>query len=172
MLVDIIVKIIKEVVIETMVLVHVSEIVLNVMNKVCEQHLVMNKHTIVKEGIYKSLQLFPVGEVIDLLVQVALQQLVELVCSDWLSGFVKHTHGLLICTVKNARAASWLELVTISWGVLIISRPSRAVVAMKQVTFEWVFLVWPPRSVPPRLLCVLPIFSLVKAPCLVEDGRR
>lgn len=102
--VDVIIKVFKDVVVKALILMHVDQIVLHTADKVSEQHLVMDEHTIVEEVVDELLQLLPVVEVVNLLLEVTLEQLVEFVCSDWLCGFVEEAHGLLVGTVKNASA--------------------------------------------------------------------
>lgn len=109
---DKVIKISEHVVIEAVILVHASQIVFHAADKVCEQHLVVDEHSVVEEVVDEHLQLFPVVEVVDFLLQVALQQLVKFVCSDWVHGFVEETHGLLVGTVENAVASILVGVLT------------------------------------------------------------
>lgn len=109
--IDVVIKISKHVIIKSVILVHVSQIVLHAADKVCEQHLVVDEHSIVEEVVDEHLQVFPVVEVVNFLLQVALQQLVKLVRPDRLHGFVEEAHGLAVGTVKDPGASFRVELV-------------------------------------------------------------
>lgn len=119
MAVDEIIKISKHIVIKSVVLMHVGQIVLHAADKVCEQHPVVDEHSVVEEVVDEHLQVFPVVEVVDFLLQVALQQLVKFISSDWLHGFVKDTHRLLVGTVENSRASFQVGLVAVTTSIFM-----------------------------------------------------
>lgn len=92
-------------------LVNVGQIVSHDADEVCEQHLIVDEDSVVEEVADERLQLFPVVEVVGLLVHVALQQRIKFVGSDWLPDF-----GLLVGAVKDAGASFRVSLV----GVLTV----------------------------------------------------
>lgn len=122
--VDILVKIFKDVIVVAMVLIHVLQVVFHTTNKVCEQHLIVDEDAVVKEIFNKALQLSPVVEVVNLLLEVAVKQLVELICSYGVHGFVEEAHGFLVGTVENPRATfGHSSLLLLSLWVLLNFTP-------------------------------------------------
>lgn len=117
--VDVVINIPESVIIEAVVLAHVCEKVFNPAHKVCEQHLVVNEHSVAEEVVDERLQLLPMVEVVDLLLQVALQQLAKLVSSDWLCGFVEEPGGFLVGTVENPGASLHVGFVSVLFPVLV-----------------------------------------------------
>ena len=71
--INVVIQIFKDVVIMAMVLVHILKVVLHSADKVCEQHLIMDKHTIMKEVLDEPIQLIPVVKVVHLLLQIAVE---------------------------------------------------------------------------------------------------
>lgn len=120
--VDVVLKASEDVAVGPVVLVYLRQIVPDIADKVCEQHQVVDEHSIVEEAANKHFQVLPVVEGVSLLLQVAPQQLMKLVCFDRLHGFIEETHGLLIGTVKDPGASVQIRLVGVWIFLSTLSR--------------------------------------------------
>lgn len=170
--IDVVVEILKRVVVQPLVLVHVSQVALYVADKVGEEHLVVDEHPVVEKGADKVLQLFPVLEVVDCLLQVALQQLVKLVGPDGLHGLVEEPGGLPQGAVHHAKAAFQAGPVAMLPILLVNFAPELAsvVVAVEVISLWSCSPIGPLEPGLPRLFLPVAFVLAVEILCFVDEG--